>query len=56
MTWCMYYLASHQEVQEKLFREIMFTIGSGQIEFEAIEKMKYVIIVLLMQYMLLSAT
>lgn len=43
MTWCLYYLAIHQDVQEKLYQEMVSVLGEETITAQIISELTYAI-------------
>ena len=42
MVWSLYYLGTHPEVQEKVYKEIVSVIGEGEVTFNAVKGMRCV--------------
>lgn len=41
MTWCFYFLATHPEVQDKVYKEIKKELGNNDVDFKNINDLSY---------------
>ncbi len=43
MTWCTYLLATHPDVQERVYREVLHVLGpDGQLSFDTVNQLRCV--------------
>lgn len=46
MTWCLYYLTKHPEIQEKVFDELDKVLGDEDIKPQIVSELRWVYIII----------
>ncbi|KAJ8297840.1 hypothetical protein KUTeg_024371 [Tegillarca granosa] len=41
LIWCLYFLAKHQDLQDKVYEEIKTQLGNDEVDFDNIQKLRY---------------
>ncbi|KAJ8297841.1 hypothetical protein KUTeg_024372 [Tegillarca granosa] len=41
LIWCLYFLAKHQDLQDKVYEEIKTQLGNDEVDFDNIQNLRY---------------